>query len=182
VVNATDAEVLVNVSFSASSVVLPSGWSFCIGDASSGLSCTFAIAPRGYQTLPTGGSYLNATMAFNGAVACGTTQVELNINNPSWFDIVDISLVNGFSNKVSVDCSGVKLGPVTSATGNEKVFGAFPLGCDLCTARSPQTPCGMSPGSDGCKAGTQYDPAVPCQYQGSKMGGGTLVTVTYEGA
>lgn len=181
VVNATDASVVVNVSFAASSTVQPSGWSFCNSDASAGLSCTFTIGPNGTQVLPTGGSPLNATMAFNGQVTCGTTQVELNINNPAWYDIVDISLVNGYSNKVSVSCDGTMLGPVVGPTGNEKVFGVYPLGCDLCAARSAQTPCGMQPGTDGCKAGTQYDPAVPCQYQGSTMGGGTTIVVTYEG-
>jgi hypothetical protein len=31
---------------------------------------------------------------------------------------------------------------------------------------------------DGCKAGTQYKPDVPCQYQGTVKGGGGAVTVT----
>lgn len=181
VVNATDSSVAVNVAFSSVSTVLPSGWSFCQNDASTGLSCTFSIEPNGQQVLPTGGSYLNATMAFNGQVACGTTEVELNINNPSWYDIIDISLVNGYSNKVSIEVSGTKLGPPNGATGNETVFGVFPLGCDLCTSRSSATPCGMSPGSDGCKKGSQYDPDVPCQYQGSTMGGGSSIIITYEG-
>lgn len=179
VFNATGKTVMVNVAFSSSSTVLPTGWSFCQGDASAGLSCTFSLAPGASQALFTGGSYLNATLAFDGQVTCGTTQVELNVNDPSWYDTVDISLVNGFSNKVSVIVDGVMLGPVLSASGNEKVYGVYPLGCDLCTARSASTPCGMTPGSDGCKSGSQYKPDVPCQHQGAKMGGGSKVLVTY---
>lgn len=181
VVNATDAGVTVNVAFAGVSTVRPSGWSFCTSDASASSSCTFPLSAGAHQALVTGGSYLNATLAFDGQVTCGTTQVELNVNDPSWYDIVDISLVNGYSNRVSVAANGTVLGPVTSGSDNEQNFGVYPLGCDLCTARSDATPCGMSPGTDGCKAGSQYKPDVPCQYQGPTMGGGSRVVVRYLG-
>ena len=68
------------------------------------------------------------------------------------------------------------LGPPVGPTGNEKVFGVFPFGCDICVARhSP--PCGIKPGKEGCKTGSQYKPDVPCQYQGTVLGGGTAVTI-----
>jgi hypothetical protein len=35
----------------------------------------------------------------------------------------------------------------------------------------------MTPGTDGCKSGTQYKPDVPCQHQGATMGGGAFVSV-----
>jgi hypothetical protein len=53
------------------------------------------------------------------------------------------------------------------------------LGCDICTARD-NPPCGIAKGKEGCKAGTQYKPDVPCQNQGKKMGGGSVVVVALE--
>ena len=127
-----------------------------------------------------GGKYLNATIGFGGTVMCGTTKAELNLNNPKWYDVADVSLVDGFSTKIEISVKGrdglKKLGPPLGKEGNEKVFGLFPLGCDICTARQ-SPPCGMKPGKDGCKSGTQYKPDVPCQYQGPVMGGGSAYKV-----
>ena len=39
-------------------------------------------------------------------------------------------------------------------------------------------PCGITKGTTGCKKGTQYDPDVPCQWQGPTKGGGGTVTVS----
>lgn len=177
--NATDAPVTVYVAFGSDSVVRASSWSLC-GDAA-GLGCQFDVPANTTYALPTSGSYLNATMAFGGPVGCGRTKVELNLNNPSWYDTVDVSLVDGFSSSVKLTYGQTVLGPVTSAVGNEGALGVYPIGCDLCVSRSSATPCGMVPGTDGCKAGTQYDPKVPCQYQGAVMGGGAAVLVTYLG-
>ena len=102
------------------------------------------------------------------------------MNNPNWFNIADVSLVDGFSNLVAIDVKDSggdrTLGPPFGPKGNEKVYGLFPLGCDICTARQ-NPPCGIKPGGDGCKAGTQYNPNPPCQWQGSVKGGGGAVTV-----
>jgi len=176
--NDTPGSTLVYVAFGADSVVRPADWKFC--HATGPLTCDFPVAAGGKQELPLAGRYLNATLAFGAPVACGATKAELNLNNPAWYDVTDVSLVDGYSNMVRVtvtDPSGTKvLGPPLGASGNEKVYGVFPLGCDVCTARE-HPPCGMVPGKDGCKAGSQYKPDVPCQHQGAVMGGGSKVEV-----
>jgi hypothetical protein len=175
VVNLTDANSTAFVAFGADSVIVSSSWSaFCT--ASSPLSCSFPIRAHSRHQVPVGGKYLNATFSFGTAVTCGTTKAEVNVNNPNWFDIADVSLVDGFSNFVMVEANGTKLGPPHGKDQNEKVFGVYPLGCDLCTANSVGT-CGLPKGKTGCKGGTQYKPDVPCQYQGPKKGGGGKVDV-----
>jgi len=170
------ASTTVYVAFGADSEIMADDWGFCNG---TGLECSFAL--DGERELPIGSSYLNATFAFGQAVGCGATKAEVNMQNPNWFDTLDISLVDGYSNKlkITIDQDGqpnpVILGPVVGATGNEDVSGVFPLGCDVCVQRE-NPPCGMAAGplhGDGCKtAGTQYDPLPPCQYQGPTKGGG----------
>jgi hypothetical protein len=173
--NATDKQALVFVTFGADSAVRPtSGWKFCWPDDGP-LLCRFSLASRAKQELPTGGKYLNATVTFDAPATCGSTKGEVNANNPAWYDTADVSLVDGFSNFVVVVANGTRIVP-HGKTGNEKAFGVYPIGCDICVA-SQQPPCGMSPGKDGCKAGTQYQPTVPCQYQGPTMGGGGLIQV-----
>jgi hypothetical protein len=173
--NRTAEPTKVSVAFGANSVVLPAAWkAFCTETAK--LNCSFDLAAHATQSLPTGGSYLNATLAFDDKVGCGSTKAELNVNNPKWYDIVDISLVDGFSSGLSIDvldpeAGKAMLGPVVSKTGNEKAFGVYPLGCDICVARQKPS-CGMAPGKDGCKTGAQNNPDVPCQWQGTVMGGG----------
>lgn len=171
VFNSSASNALVYVVFSASSDVNPSDWSFC---AQSGpLSCYFTIAANESQSLPTQNRHLNATMSFNAPVGCGSTKAEININDPKWYDTLDISLVDGFNEPIQLTYDGQTIGRVTDSVNNEKAFGVYPMGCDLCVAKSDQTPCGMTPGNYGCKSGTQYEPDVPCQYQGKSMGGGS---------
>jgi hypothetical protein len=181
--NKTASPVVVYVSFGADSVVVPSTWaSFCPSPAR--LNCQFPLAANGSQGLPLNGRYLNATLSFGAPVGCGTTKAELNLNNPKWYDITDVSLVDGYSNKIAIDVmdpSGSRtLGPPNGPSGNEKVYGLYPLNCDICVARQ-SPPCGASPGTSGCKAGGQYNPKPPCQNQGSVMGGGSIVVVRYLG-
>lgn len=171
----------VYVAFGADSKITADDWAFCTG---SGLTCNFPL--DGTRDLPTGGKYLNATLAFNQPVGCGVTKAELNVNNPAWYDVMDVSLVDGYSNNVKItitekgDSLQTVLGPPKGKTGNEDVFGVFPVGCDLCVQRGAP-PCGIPKGplhGDGCKAtGTQYDPKPPCQYQGATKGGGESTIV-----
>jgi hypothetical protein len=193
VVNQTASTTTVYVSFGADSAITQDTWaSFCTG---SGLTCQFTLPGNGgTQALPNPtGAYLNATFAFNSPVGCNATKAEVNVNNPNWYDILDVSLVDGYSNNVAIIAtptsgSPITLGPPNGASGNESVYGLYPLGCDVCVARcSP--PCGISKsnplvgcdascnncqsnGVDGCKGGSQTAPTVPCQYQGSQLGGG----------
>ena len=166
--NKSKVDTTVYVTFGAESVVLPSGWSFC--RATSNLSCFFPLAAGEAKNLPISGKYFNATVSFFKPVTCSTTKAEVNVNNPKWYDVGDISLVDGFNVPLRMRFSGENL-VVASATGNEKTFGVYPNGCDICVARE-NPPCGMTPGSDGCKSGGQYNPDVPCQIQGDVMGGG----------
>lgn len=170
----------VYVAFGSDSQVTADDWSFCTG---TGLECSFAL--DGERALPIGSSYLNATFSFGQAMGCGTTKAEVNVQNPNWYDTLDISLVDGYSNKLKVTIeedgqpNPITLGPVVGASGNEAVNGVFPLGCDVCVQRK-NPPCGMVAGplhGDGCKtAGTQYDPTPPCQYQGlTKRGGNSKI-------
>lgn len=176
VANDTKKDATVYLAFGANSVVLPSspGWDFCA--ATSSLTCSFKLASREARELPLAGRLLNVSIAFDAGVGCGSTKAELNVNNPAWYDVVDVSLVDGYSNKIAIKSDSTEVGPPVGQTGNEAVFGVFPYGCDVCVARrSP--PCGIPAGGDGCKRGTQYKPDVPCQYQGPKMGGGSRVRV-----
>ena len=181
-VNETSKPVEVSVAFGANSVAkLPT---LCGADA--GLTCSLPLAAKSEVPLPLAGQWLNATFSFGAPVACGSTKAEINVNNPAWYDITDISLVDGFSNALRIDTTdtadgGLRiLGPVWSATGNERNYGVFPNGCDICVARQKPS-CGMPPGKDGCKGGTQYNPDVPCQHQGAAMGGGGAYRVVYLG-
>jgi hypothetical protein len=172
--NGTKKPVKVYVNFGSDSKVTQSDWSpFCTG---SRLSCTFSLV--GSIPLPLGGKHLNATISFGAPVGCGSTKAELNLNNPKWYDTYDVSLVDGYSNKIRIDLFVARdpkpvltAGPPLGATGNEKVYGLYPLGCDICTA-SKNPPCGGEKSSGPCKSGSQYKPDVPCQVQGKKMGGG----------
>ena len=169
------------VTFGADSKIKANDWkSFCTPSAA--LACSFMLT--GSQALPNPRSaYLNMTVAFGTPVGCNATKAEVNVNNPSWYDTLDVSLVDGYSNKIEIDYTPpgapapTKLGPPNGQTDNEKVLGVYPYGCDICVARQ-NPPCGISKGTDGCKSGTQYKPDVACQYQGAVKGGGGTVNVT----
>ena len=178
--NAKTTATTVYVAFGSDSVVGVADWSFCTG---SGLNCNFSVAAGTSKPLPNpNNAYVNATFSFDHAVGCGVTKAEVNVNNPDWYDTLDVSLVDGYSNKIEISVTPTKkpqviLGPPAGETGNEKVLGLFPFGCDICVERQ-NPPCGISKGKTGCKAGTQYDPDVPCQWQGPYKGGGGYATIT----
>lgn len=176
--NGTTKATTVHVSFGSDSKVTGDDWDFCTGSSE---KCSFPLAGSASKPLPTEGKYLNATLAFDKEVGCGATKAEVNVNNPKWYDILDVSLVDGFNKKIRIGAtptgkSEIALGPPKGQTDNEKVFGVFPYGCDICVERQ-NPPCGIAKGKFGCKEGTQYDPKVPCQWQGTAMGGGDLAVV-----
>lgn len=168
VANLSQVDTTVYVAFGSDSRIQTADWSFCSG---SGLTCSFPLAKQTTQDLPLHGQYLNATFSFFQPVTCNTTKGEVNLNNPNWYDVADISLVDGFNVPMRILFDN-QLISVLSPSNNESALGVYPNGCDICVARE-NPPCGMSPGTDGCKSGTQYDPAVPCQLQGTVMGGGS---------
>lgn len=172
--NGTDAATTVYVSFGSDSKILPADWPFCSG---SDLTCNFELNSKETKSLPTSG-YLNATFAFGDPVGCGVTKAEVNVNNPAWYDILDVSLVDGYSNNIQMTATpsgkaALRLGPPNGEYGNSDVYGLFPYGCDICVEKQ-NPPCGIAKGKKGCKKGTQYNPDVPCQWQGASMGGGEL--------
>jgi len=178
--NAKTTPTTVYVAFGSDSVIGVADWPFCTG---SGLNCNFPVAAGTSKPLPNPkNAYVNATFSFDHAVGCGVTKAEININNPDWYDTLDVSLVDGYSDKIEISViptndSQVILGPPNGDAGNEKVLGLFPFGCDICVERQ-DPPCGISKGKTGCKAGTQYDPKVPCQWQGPHKGGGGDATIS----
>jgi hypothetical protein len=176
IANQTTADTVVYVSFGSDSEITTGAWSFCKG---SRLSCRFPLKGSTSITMPNpNGKYINATVAFGQPVGCGATKAEVNINNPRWYDTLDVSLVDGYSNKIQIGLIPTKgpkqlLGPVRGRAGNAALLGVFPYGCDICVARQAP-PCGIPKGKTGCKDGTQYDPKPPCQWQGPTKGGGDL--------
>jgi len=167
VTNRSATPTTVYVSFGANSAIGPNDWSFC-GDSG---GCSFSLASKASQSLPSFGKALNATVSFDAQPGCSVTLAEFNFNIPGWSqDTANISLVNGWSNVVEIDMSdGMKLGPAFGDASNADAMGVYPVACDICVARS-QPPCGFDAsgctesGSCGCKSGTQYNPTPPCQY------------------
>ena len=170
--NKTTKATHVYVSFGADSVVQAKDWEkFCTVRAP--LNCDFEMNPLSSQLVPGRGKYLNATISYDGQ-GCGATKAEVNVSNPKWYNILDVSLVDGYSNKVKItntELSGkvTVIGPPAGQTGNENIMGVFPYGCDICVAQQ-HPPCGIVPGGPGCHSGTQYAPVPVCQWQGPKMG------------
>jgi hypothetical protein len=171
--------VTVYVSFGADSAIRAADWaSWCT--TTSALTCNFNLT--GSKALPNpDGKYLNMTMSVGAPVGCGVTKAEINVNNPNWYDTLDVSLVDGYNGNMEIHYTPPTgpptiLGPLNGQTGNENVLGVFPYGCDICVAQQ-NPPCGIPPGGSGCKAGTQYDPKPPCQFQGAVKGGGGIVEV-----
>jgi hypothetical protein len=170
----------VFVAFGADSVVSPAEWPFCKG---SGLNCQFTIGANTEQLSNLSNKYLNATISFLAPVTCSVTKAEFNLNNPKWYDITDVSLVDGFNGNIDIriDSPTTTLISSLGKDGNSKAFGVYPYGCDICVARQ-NPPCSIPKGTDGCKGGSQYKPDVPCQYQGAKMGGGLAkYTIIWKG-
>jgi hypothetical protein len=191
--NKTDAGVLVYVAFGSRSIISPQapGWEFCTQYQTYAMVCDFQLGGTKTRDLPLAGMYFNATISFGGPVACGTTKAEFDLNSETWYDTMDLSLVDGFNAGlgalvrepgIALDAGPVMLGPVLKERGNERAFGVYPLACDICVARQGP-PCGYKPGpSPECKKGKQSDPDVPCQYQGTAMhGADTGVKLVYFG-
>jgi len=161
----TPAEVYIN--FAADSVLKPTDLPFC--KATGPLNCHFTLAARSSQDVPNPqAKYLNMALAFNAEVTCGSTKAEVLVNNPSWFDVLDVSVVDGFNEKIQINLTPTggqltQLGPPVGKLGNQKVFGVFPYACTIC-AGIKNAPCGDG-GPGECKLGTESKPDVLCQYQ-----------------
>jgi hypothetical protein len=177
--NTTSMGATVNISVGADSVVQPSTWAICNVDA--GLTCSFTLDASSSRVLTTNGQYLNASITFNDLVGCGSTVAEFTANNPNGYGTADISLVNGVSNFIEIVVDDQILAAATDG-GDTNALGVFPYGCDICVARQnppcdiPSANC-MTPGSCGCKTGTQYNPTVPCQITYQRADAGSILNV-----
>ncbi len=153
----------------------------------SNLNCGFDLGP-GEQKEITNPMHkmVSLSLAFNKPVDCGATKAELTVNAKG-DDVFDISCVDGFNEKIvmTFDPAGggkqVKLGPPCGLTGNEKAYGVFPYGCDICADRlTPPKACGpYPPGKSGCKSGTENKPGVICQYPMNQPGQNNGVITIY---
>ena len=93
---------------------------------------------------------------------CSVTQFELNLcAGTGNTDTYDISLVNGFNYPGEIKPDSGNPLMACCQTGNSTNPGVYPYSCDICTAASAP-PCTGPPGE--CKAGTQYNPDPPCNY------------------
>jgi hypothetical protein len=96
-------------------------------------NCHFTIPANGSVEIPNPSfKYFNIAASFNHQVKCGSTKAELIVNNPTWYDILDVSVVDGFNNKVEIDATSaedgtVKLGPPAGISGNQLLLGVYPL-------------------------------------------------------
>ena len=176
VTNTTSSPVDVWVSFGANSCVKQADIPGC-KDAPYDL-CTFNLTASGTdgatKVIPPKACPMNLTFRFDSIEGCGTTKAEANINYPNEDDFWNVSLVDGWNRNVKIDVitadgSTKTLGPPNGKTGNENVFGVYPLNCDICVAiQKPNCP--VEGTTDGCKVdvnGEHIDPLrpkVPCQW------------------
>jgi len=167
ITNRQGAQTKVYISFAADSVLKPSDLPFCT--VTGPLNCEFTLAPNSSQDVPNPQArYLNMALAFNAPVTCGSTKAEVLVNNPSWYDVLDVSVVDGFNETIQMNVTPTgrqttQLGPPVGQLGNQKVFGVFPYACTIC-AGIKNAPCGDA-GAGQCKGGTETRPDVLCQYQ-----------------
>lgn len=166
--NRQDEPATVYINFGADSALNAENLLFCEGGKAR-LNCQFTMDAKSSRDIPNPGKkYINMALAFNHAVACGSTKAEVIVNNPKWCDVFDVSVVDGFNEKIQINLkppngNEVKLGPPVGHFGNQNVFGVFPYGCDLCAGiKGP--PCGNA-GKEQCHAGTENNPQPICQYQ-----------------
>lgn len=163
------ADVFIN--FGADSKINVSNLGgFCDSQSIAPLNCHHTLAANNSEELPNPDfKYVNLALAFNHVVDCGATKAEVIANNPNWYDIMDVSVVDGFNNKIEIDATephkpSVILGPPAGMTGNQTLFGVYPYECTICADLGAQ-PCQMNGNKAECHAGTESNPIPPCQYQ-----------------
>jgi len=165
------AEVYIN--FADNSMLKPTDLPFC--KVTGSLNCQFTLAANSSQDVPNPqAKYFNMALAFNAPVNCGSTKAEVQVNNPNWYDVLDVSVVDGFNEKIQINLTPTggnttQLGPPVGKLGNQKVFGVFPYGCTIC-AGIKNAPCGDA-GAGECKKGSESNPDVLCQYQMNEPNG-----------
>ena len=161
------ADVFIN--FSDISAINATNLAGFCDSTSPPLNCHLKLAGNSSKVLPNPDfKYVNMALAFNSQVTCGATKAEVIANNPAWCDIEDVSVVDGFNNKIEIDAIGAgggteRLGPPNGVSGNQNLFGVYPFACTQCAAIL-NAPCGTN-GVGECHPGTESAPIPPCQYQ-----------------
>ena len=178
-----------------STIPCTSGDTTCTTTANS-MICSFPIGEGDICTPPLqSGCLTSINFAFDEEVVtqpCGITpgtgpslaEVAINGSNCSKTpgcdtppcDCADISLVQGYklpNISMTLSKDNTVLGPTAGATGNQNVFGVFPVGCTNCLNRDG-CPCGIdcSDTMQCHQGGTPNDPDIPCQ--ASQPTGGTI--------
>jgi hypothetical protein len=141
IVNNQSSAADVFINFASNSVInVTNLGGFCDSQSIGSLNCHHTLAANKSEDLPNPDfKYVNLALAFNHVVDCGATKAEVIANNPDWYDIMDVSVVDGFNNKIEIDAAEhgkmpVKLGPPAGMTGNQQLFGVFPFACTQCAA------------------------------------------------
>jgi hypothetical protein len=173
ITNTQSVPARVYINFAADSVLKPTDLPFC--EVVGSLNCQFTLGVNSSQDIPNPqAKYFNMALSFNAPVTCGSTKAEVLVNNPKWFDVLDVSVVDGFNEKIQMNLTPtggqvIQLGPPVGKLGNQKVFGVFPYACTIC-AGIKDAPCGDA-GKGECKLGTESKPDVLCQYQMNEPNG-----------
>ena len=168
IINNQSAPATVFINFSDTSLLNSKDLSFCRQQPA--LNCQFTLGAKQSQEITNPlKKKLIMSLAFNKPVTCGSTKAEITVNNPEFCDNADVSVVDGFNEKIEIKVaappSTVILGPPKGLLGNQEVFGVFPYGCDRCAANvSPQKACGPYPPNQ-CHGGTEHRPNPVCQWQ-----------------
>jgi hypothetical protein len=174
--NTQNQPAKVYINFGADSAFNSNDLSFCDPQTKTPLNCQFTMPALSPQAIPNPAfKYINMTVSFNQPVACGSTKAEMVVNNPNFCDVFDVSVVDGFNEKIQLELDSrpvgqvVTLGPPVGQLGNQNVFGVFPFGCTIC-AGILNPPCGDA-GPRECHAGTESNPQPVCQFQVNQPNG-----------
>jgi hypothetical protein len=183
-VNNQSSAADVNIAFGADSVINVMNLAgFCEPGSSPPLNCHFTLDANEQKELPNPNfKYVNMAVSFNHSVSCNATKAEVIANNPAWYDIQDVSVVDGFNNKIQITVdpgprggSTLVIGPPVGLSGNQKIFGVYPFACTICTGIR-NAPCGDN-GPSECHAGTEANPDPPCQYQMNNPDGTIIISL-----
>jgi len=171
ITNNTTATRTIYIGFNGASLgpYSPSDFPFCTFPAQGNqYACSFTLASHASQPIQLTKGNFNVAISADILVwsmcggGTGLTMAELNLNTQG-SDWYDISLVNGFNYGASITPSSGTAITVTSATGNSKNPGVYPLGCDICTGpSSPPTGSGC-PGKNYPQEG-HVNTQPPCQF------------------
>jgi hypothetical protein len=162
----------VYITWQGTSVYGNSDWDACKGQAMP--YCKTSVGGKASVTIPNASKkWMNLNLSFNkstfGATnQCNATLAEVDVNNPNWYAVMDVSVVNGFNEKIQINAGSTTLGPAVGKTGNQNVFGVFPYGCTTCTALNGP-PCGDD-GVAQCHPTKNGGPDPVCQYQMNASG------------